>query len=140
MIEFEKIQEKLARLPVKQQKICWLLSRGFSQHRTGQEVGLTQPRISQMLHDPEYLAFQETVDSLTRYLGKLGAAESLRLVRQAVAQFQDPETGELDLSNTNLLQWLREKNLLEGTTEDTTKVRVVFDEPISMSELIKNLS
>lgn len=136
IVEWNEVEEKLVRLPVKQQAICWLLARGFSQQRAADQVGLTQPRISQLLNDPENIAFQEAVDSLTKYLNKMGAAESLRLVRRAIAQFED-EDGKLDLSSTTLLQWLKRKDELEGTSEDATKVRVVFDEPATMDELIK---
>ena len=140
MDDFEKIQEKLEKLRPKYQQVVWLLSRGFSQERAGREVSLSQPRISQLVHDPENFEFQEALDALSKYLSRLGASESLRLVRQAVGQFQDPETGELDLGHTNLLQWLRKKDILEGTVEDTVKVRVVeFVEPKRMSELIAEL-
>lgn len=138
--DFAQIQGKLEKLGPKYQAVCWLLARGFSQQRAADQVGLSQPRISQLVRDPQNFEFQEALDALSRYLSRLGASESLRMVRQAIAQFQDPETGELDLSNTNLLQWLRKKDVLEGTIEDVVKVKVVeFVEPKSMAELMQNL-
>jgi len=139
-LTWEQVQEKLTKLSPKYQKLCWLLSQGQSQVKASKEVGISQPRVSQLLNEPEYTDFQEAVDCLTRYLSRTGAAESLRLVRRAVVQFED-EDGSLDLSGTNLLQWARWEAQLEGTVEDTPlRVRVVdWEGPKSMADLLAGL-
>lgn len=136
MLTWEEIQEKLEKLTPKYQKVCWLLAEGHSQRRTANKVGLTQPRISQLInHD---LQFREALDALSEYVGLASRAARLRLAQRAALQFED-EDGNLELQKS-LLDWLRFIRELMG--EDLTRLRIEevrYEEPKTMKELMDSL-
>ncbi len=135
--DWELIEQRLARLSDKKQKIVWLLAEGYGQQQIADKLDISQPYISRLVN--KSVDFREVLDALTFYLGLASRAERLRLAKRAMRQKELPD-GQLK-TDKDLLDWAKYIDKLLG--EDRLRVEVEqvrFEQAKSMEELMRDLS
>ncbi len=126
---------KLQKLTETQQTIVWALAEGKTNQRASELAECTPEWVSMLKTRPEHRDFQAILDELTMVTGLAVASERARLAKQVIEQLTDKETGKLK-SRRDALDWLEYTGRLTAGPEGTQKIKLEFDEPKTMEELV----
>ena len=127
---------KLRQLSELQRQIAWALASGKSNQQTAEELECSDVYISQLLHMPDYHEFQEVLRELMTQVGTAIVEERLRIAKQAIEQAI--ASGKVK-TKEDVLHWLEYVGKLVEGPEGSTKVKVSWEEPKTMEELLGEL-
>ncbi len=133
----EELAIKLQKLPPKQQTIVWALAEGKTNQRASELAECTPEWVSMLKTRPEHRDFQGILEDVTMSIGLAIASERAQLAKQAIEQFKSP-SGYLQTSK-DALEWAKYLGTLTDGPEGTQKVKLEFDEPKTMSDLVEEI-
>jgi len=136
MREFAQIVSDLQKLPETQQKIAWALAEGKNQKQAAEIAGCSADWVSQLMRMPQFAHFKSLVDELTMVTGIAVSGERLRVAKAAIEQAI--ANGKVK-TKEDVLRWLEYVGKLVEGPEGSTKVKVSWEEPKTMEELLGEL-
>lgn len=133
-----ELATKIQKLPKTQQAIAWALAEGRTNRAASELAGCTPEWVSMLKTRPEHRDFQGILDELTMTIGLAVASERAQLAKQAIEQFKSP-SGYLE-TGKDVLEWAKYLGTLTDGPEGTQKVKLEFDSPATMEDLMEGAS